>query len=97
MGLVWTGQSVTDQRDGKTYIIHQRRHYRGTLTATQETAPGNESKLPTQTYFSSYDGRVLFPGCNCTWDERRSGHVCDRREWYIMNRRAQRTNNCRLR
>ena len=93
MGLVWTGECYVDPRDGNTYILHQRRKFRGTLTATQETAPGHGSKLTAQTYFNRFDGTLIQPSCSCTWEERVSGHVCTRRIWVLMERRARKCKN----
>ena len=97
MGLVWTGQRYLDPRDNKTYIYNQRRVVRGTLTATQETAPGHESKLTAQTYFDEFDGSLIRPGCNCSWEERAAGHVCSRRLWLLKERKAKRIKLRRLR
>lgn len=93
MGLVWTGDSYHDPKDGNTYIFNQRRTLRGTLTATQETAPGHESKLTSQTYFDEFDGTLIRPHCNCNWEERAAGHVCSRRLWVLYERKAKRVMN----
>lgn len=93
MGLVWTGESFTDKNDGKKYIINIRRVQSRVPNGDAKSSPGHESKLTSQTYFDQYDGTLIRPGCNCNWEERAAGHVCDRRRWRIMNRRAKRAMN----
>lgn len=97
MGLVWTGDPVTCKRDGKKYILNIRRVQSRAPNGDAKSAPGNESKLPLQTYFDRYDGTLIRPYCHCNWEERAAGHVCDRRRWRIMNRRAKRAMNRSLR
>lgn len=97
MGLVWTGDPVTCGRDGNKYIINIRRVQSRQPNGDAKSSPGNESKLTTQSYFDIYDGTLILPGCNCSWEERISGHACDRRRWRIMRQRARRAKNRRLR
>lgn len=98
MGRVWTGEPFFCKKDKKTYILNLQRVYAGKPKAyRRRRAPGQESKLTTQVYFDYIDGSLVRPECNCTWDERRSGHVCTRKVWRMLDRQARRTKNRRLR
>jgi hypothetical protein len=91
MGLIWVGTLFKDKTDGNTYSISRRRVQHGSRKLTARDAPGDESKLPTQSYLDITGlGTLILPDCNCSWAERRSGHVCDRKIWRILERRRRR-------
>ena len=90
MGLIWVGTLFKDKTDGNTYSINRRRVQYGSRKLTARDAPGDESKLTKQTYLDVGSGSLIVPECNCNWDERRSGHVCDRRIWRILEHRRRR-------
>ncbi len=94
MGLIWVGTLFEDKKDGNTYSINRRRVQHGSRKLTARDAPGYESKLPKQTYLDVGSGSLIVPECKCNWDERRSGHVCDRKIWKIFERRRRRFKDC---
>lgn len=82
MGRVWTGEPFFCKKDKKTYILNLSRVYAGKPKAyRRRRAPGQVSKLPTRQSFFHEEGTLARPWCNCSWDARRSGHVCDAKEW----------------
>ena len=63
-----------------------------TRARTQETAPGNESKLTAQQTFL-WRGRIVSPVCHCDLKLSQGEHYCTRKTWRWRYKEAERLNS----